>query len=917
MTPRSQVVLSVFKRNFFGYFSGVLGYLFIIVFVAAGAAMAFNAEFFTSNVPTLDQLTEGFPLLLLFLVPAITMTVWADERKQGTDELLFTLPVTDLEVLLGKYLAVVAVYSVSLVFSLFYVVVLEFLGDPDWGMLFTTYFGYWLAGAAMLSAGMVASVLTGTPTVAFILGVVIAGIPVFFGYVGRLIEIVVSFFEGIGLLGLFGAGDGATVQFNSVRQVLSELSLQEQLRDFGLGVVPLSGVLYFVAFTVLMLYLNLVFVTKRHWSAGKAVGTGMHYTVRTVCLALIVTCATAWGGYAAFRMDATAEQLFSLSDATITVLDGIEPERPIEIQAFLSREVPSEYVDTRRNLVGLLRQFDDMGGANVEVRYVDVEEFSKEADEAEFFGIEPQRLLSEVDGRRTEVEVYLGAVIISSYDKVVVPFFGKGLPIEYELTRSIRTVATEKRYQIGILSTDANVLNFSQEWQIVTELKKQYDVESVSADSPIDADKFDVLMAVMSSSLTTEQMANLVSYVKAGHPTLLFDDPFPIALSSGMGITNAPKMQKPQPHGMGGMGGMFGGGQQPPPPPKADGGRATSLLNALDIAWEYDTVSFDVNNPHPQYDSLPYEYVFVTRDGNPQAFGAGSAVSRGLQEILCIYTGTVRERATTGRGTEFVELLTTSGKSGVLAWDEFTDQSFNMFARSPSVVPKPPDQVLRIVDEHAHVLAAHVTSKKDGDKRNAIFVADIDMISDFFFQSRMRGDLDIRLDNVTFVLNAVDTLIGDETYVPLRSRRARHRTLARLERQKNQFLEEANKREEEADQKADDELEERRAQLKKRVEEIEANEDLDAIAKQQLIEQARQAEEQRLSLAEAQIEQEKNREIKRIRADTNRKTRSVEIQTQIAAIFLSPFPAIFLGLLVMGKRLSDEKRIVVDSRRRY
>ena len=68
MTLRSQVVLAIFKRNFASYFSGVLGYLFIIVFVVAGAFFAFNADFFTANVPTLDQLTKWYPLLLLFLV---------------------------------------------------------------------------------------------------------------------------------------------------------------------------------------------------------------------------------------------------------------------------------------------------------------------------------------------------------------------------------------------------------------------------------------------------------------------------------------------------------------------------------------------------------------------------------------------------------------------------------------------------------------------------------------------------------------------------------------------------------------------------------------------------------------------------------------------------------------------------------
>ena len=95
---------------------------------------------------------------------------------------------------------------------------------------------------------------------------------------------------------------------------------------------------------------------------------------------------------------------------------------------------------------GLLRQFDEIGGKNLEVRYVDVEPFSQQAEEAEHFGIEPVQVMTEKDGRRSEVEVYLGAVVISSYDKVVVPFFGKGLPIEYELTRSVQTVADEKRH---------------------------------------------------------------------------------------------------------------------------------------------------------------------------------------------------------------------------------------------------------------------------------------------------------------------------------------------------------------------------------------------------------------------------------------------------------------------------------------
>ncbi|MCA9045858.1 MAG: ABC-2 transporter permease, partial [Planctomycetaceae bacterium] len=132
---RFHVISAVFGRNVASYFSGLLGYLFIIVFVVAGAFLAFSEQFFTENMCNLDQLSMYFPLLLLLFIPAITMTTWAEEKKLGTDELLFTLPATDFEILLGKYLAVLAVYTVALAFSLSHAVVLAYLGQPDGSLL--------------------------------------------------------------------------------------------------------------------------------------------------------------------------------------------------------------------------------------------------------------------------------------------------------------------------------------------------------------------------------------------------------------------------------------------------------------------------------------------------------------------------------------------------------------------------------------------------------------------------------------------------------------------------------------------------------------------------------------------------------------------------------------------------------------
>ncbi|MGA2060916.1 MAG: ABC-2 transporter permease, partial [Thermoguttaceae bacterium] len=122
------VPFAVFKRNFVSYFANPTGYLFICVFVLMCAASAFwPPDFFNNNLANLDQLSWGiqilgfrfgFAIIMLVFIPSITMSIWAEERRQGTDELLLTIPAGDFQIVLGKYLAAVAIFSVALVFSL-------------------------------------------------------------------------------------------------------------------------------------------------------------------------------------------------------------------------------------------------------------------------------------------------------------------------------------------------------------------------------------------------------------------------------------------------------------------------------------------------------------------------------------------------------------------------------------------------------------------------------------------------------------------------------------------------------------------------------------------------------------------------------------------------------------------------------
>ena len=183
LSGTKRAAFAVMKRNFVGYFSNPTGYVFLCIFVFLTSVAAFwPYEFFNQNLATLDQLNYWFPLIMLVFIPAITMSIWAEEKRQGTDELLLTLPADDFDIVIGKYMAAAAIFTASLLFSqLSTFVTLSILteGQLDIGLVFTSYLGYWFVGLTMIAIGMIASFLTGNLTVGFILGFTVQRPPCF------------------------------------------------------------------------------------------------------------------------------------------------------------------------------------------------------------------------------------------------------------------------------------------------------------------------------------------------------------------------------------------------------------------------------------------------------------------------------------------------------------------------------------------------------------------------------------------------------------------------------------------------------------------------------------------------------------------------------------------------------------------
>jgi ABC-2 type transport system permease protein len=597
MRTRKRVIRAILRRELASYFATPTGYVFITLFVFLSAMAAFWQErFFATNLANLDQLNRFFPYLLIFLVPAISMSLWAEEKKQGTEELLLTLPATDLQIVLGKYLAALAIYSVALA------VFPQSRGgalvarQPDPGLMFSTYLGYWLMGAALLTLGMLASALTDNLTVAFILGAVFCSVPVFLNYAGSIVT-------------------------GAPQRLAEKLSVVEQFRDLSTGVITLAPLVYFASFAAATLYLNVVILGHRRWRTGPKAPFDARAPGRPRAgLAAIVASLTLLASNSRLRLDVTSEQIHSLSAETKTLLRSIDRRQPVFIQAYFSPDVPRSYVEARSGLVAMLREFQAVSDGGVNAKIVETVKYSPQAREAqERFGIKPFRVPASEESARVMNEIFLGLAFTRGSEEFVIPFFDRGLPVEYELMRSIRVVSRAKRKKIGILNTPAKLfggLDFqsraqSQEWSIVSELRKQYEVAQVSPDTDY-PDDLDTLLVALPSALDA-------AAGRPAHRVCRARQAYAAAGRSHAGLRSGSRA----------AGGAAGG------PPKAN---LRPLMDLLGVAWQTNRIAWDNYNPHPQLKSLPKEVIFVAqglqseRPHHRRIAGSRAAVRRRAEE---------------------------------------------------------------------------------------------------------------------------------------------------------------------------------------------------------------------------------------------------------------------------------------------
>ncbi|MFN3963916.1 ABC transporter permease subunit [Silanimonas lenta] len=176
-------LLAVARREFAAYFASPLAAVFVVLFVAVAAALAFYlGGLFERGQADLQPFFAFHPWLYLFLVPAVGMRLWAEERKSGTLELLLTLPLAPWQAVLGKFLAGWALLGVALALTTPLWWTISWLGDPDHGVVLASYLGSWLLAGAMLAVGSALSAATRSQVVAFVVTVVVCFLMLLAGY---------------------------------------------------------------------------------------------------------------------------------------------------------------------------------------------------------------------------------------------------------------------------------------------------------------------------------------------------------------------------------------------------------------------------------------------------------------------------------------------------------------------------------------------------------------------------------------------------------------------------------------------------------------------------------------------------------------------------------------------------------------
>lgn len=493
-------MFALLKKEINSFFASPIGYLVIAIFLILNGLFlwVFKGEFNILDYGFAD-LSSFFllsPWILIFLIPAVTMRSFSDEKKQGTLELLLTKPISHLQIVLGKYLGAFLLIILALLPTLLYVYTVNQLGNPvgnlDVGSTLGSYFGLLFLVAAYTAIGVFASTLSDNQIVAFISAVFMC----FLFYIG---------FEGV--------ADLSTSNF------IEQLGMSAHYKSMSLGVLDTRDILYFLSITAIFLF----FTVKRiNREGSKPIKWAYIAIVPVVLLVLNILSSSVYK-----RFDLTSDKRYTLSEAALNVVK--EVNSPIIIDVFLEGEdFPSEFRRLQTETKQILEEFSAYNG-NIKFKFINpIEEEETRERSMQILndrGLTPMQLsVQGKNGQNSQRVIFPWALASFNNQTVKIPLVKNKIGatqeelvsnsvqhLEYAFADGFGKLVNPKRRKIGILRGNGQLEN-KYIFDFVKTLRDYYFIAPFTLDS------------VATNPVKTSKSLNTYDLIISAKPTEAFSE---------------------------------------------------------------------------------------------------------------------------------------------------------------------------------------------------------------------------------------------------------------------------------------------------------------------------------------------------------------------------------------------------------
>ena len=484
----SSKVSIIFKREFKAYFNSPIAYIVLIVFLMV-AGWFFASNIFISQQATISPFVNIIPLLLLFIIPGITMRTIAEEERNGTIELLRTLPVRDYEVLAGKFLAALALIAIGIGLTLFFPVTTQLLGNIDWGEVFCSYIAIFFVAGLYISIGLFASSFLKNQITAYIITFIISFV---FYLIGKILPIVPGPLV-------------STVEY---------LSLDYHFENMARGLLDTRNIIYFLSFIAVFLIAS-YYIYRRTKErifpvANFIVILAIIFVLNNISYRLF------------FRFDLTEGNIYSLSPVSKKLVRNLNDN--LIIKSYITQNLPAPYNFRAKYLDDMLSEYRIF--SHGKVRYYRIHpkgtEGQKEAVQAGIYPLAFNEIKSDEYGIK---QGFIGLTLQYGDKREVIPVVNDISSIERDVTVRLRKLTGVQKKKIAVIG---NVTIPPKLAELVRDQYTFTKVDLSNEDIPSDCNSMVVIAPRKRFSAT--EISKIGDFIKQGHTAGFFLDRYIVNL---------------------------------------------------------------------------------------------------------------------------------------------------------------------------------------------------------------------------------------------------------------------------------------------------------------------------------------------------------------------------------------------------